>query len=175
MAVEQKIVSIPDIVIQQIRSDLAGNGVRIYAIEEVPPIFIQKDLIHPAVLEKSTCLVAGVSACPAEDREYIFLTAARLDMVRRTYVTDLDPIVMVYNFSTNSPAPSGVVRFHADFEGRTALETSDLSTPLSSLQAQVSGSQLTFEQAPQRFTEAMHFMADRFKKAFDPQNPSENP
>ncbi len=97
----------------------------------------------------------------------MFLAAARIDTVTGSYVTDLDPIVMVSDLTTRSPEPSGVVKFHGDFDGRTQYETSDTSIPVSSLQAKITGAILPFEDAPARFVQAMHYMAEQYKFKID--------
>lgn len=162
MGKDHKIVAIPGLVIAQIHADLASNGIRIYSMNEVPSLFIQKNLIHPDVAQKSTCVIAGMSGSRDSGMNYMFLAAARMDQVSGQLVTDLDPIVMVSDLYTNTARQSGIMKFHGDFEGRTEFLTADLSASLADLQSQVTGSVLDFGAAPKRFTEAMHFMAGQY-------------
>jgi hypothetical protein len=167
MGIEYKIIKIPEGVISQIHNDLENNGVKIYAMQDVPSVFIDKNIIHPDVAKKSTCVIAALSGSQGEGRNYMFLAAARIDTVSGKYVTDLDPIAMISDLSTYSPSPSAVVKFHGDFQGRTELVTSDISIPVSTLQGMVTGALLSFENAPSRFTEAMHYMAKQYKQKID--------
>ena len=162
MRQDYKIIQIPELVVAQIRSDVNNNEIRVYAMDRVPDIFIHKDLIHPDVALKSTCVVAGVSGSNDAGINYMFLAAARIDQVSGSLVTDLDPIVMVSDLSTNTARPSGVTKFHGDFIGRTEFLTSGISTNISDLQRQITGSVLQFDDAPRRFKEAMHFMAKQY-------------
>ncbi len=170
MSQKNKICTIPDDVIKKIHDDIEGNGVRIYRVCDVPDSFINKHLIHPEVLKKSTSVVAAVSGCVGDERNYIFLTTVRVDKNNEFYETDLDPIVMVSDLESNSPSPSGVIHFHGNFNGRT--ESTDIPVepyynPVKELQNEVNGSVITFEEAPDRFTNAMHYMANVYRKKIE--------
>jgi len=49
----------------------------------------------------------------------MFIAGLRRDNEGDSQVTDIDPIGMVYDLSTESSAPSGIAIFHGDFDGRT--------------------------------------------------------
>jgi hypothetical protein len=161
MGKREKLLSVPEKVIDAIKADLTGNGVHFYKVDEIPSVFIDKDLIHPDVVAKSTCMVAALSGSAADDREYMFLSTLREDKGH----TDMDPIVMVYNTNTDSPEPSGVLRLHGDFNGRTLPLSSTAS--LSELQNQTITSGAAFDQVDTRFEEAMHYMAYQYQQHFD--------
>lgn len=107
--------------IEQLHNDFIDDEVRIYIIDqdEVPATFIQPDLIHPDIFKKSQFVAVAVSGSAVEGRQYMYLAAGRIDQEKGTMVTDLDPLVMVYDLRLGTASPSGVTCFHADYEGRT--------------------------------------------------------
>ncbi|MGD0919619.1 MAG: hypothetical protein ABSB22_24535 [Thermodesulfobacteriota bacterium] len=83
-------------------------------------------------------------------------------------MTDLDPIVMVYDLRSGTPASSGVTCFHSDFEGRTEESKSQvLDMPMSDLKKDMQGDEVPFNEAPKRFTETMHHSAKVYRETFD--------
>jgi hypothetical protein len=142
MGINKKIIEPPKEVIEQLHNDFTDNTVRFYTIDrdKVPSIFIQPNLIHPDVFEKSTFVAVGVSACAGEGRKYMYLAAGRIDKKNGEMVTDLDPVVMAYDLHSGTPAPSGVTCFHGDFEGRTEeLDSNDLNASISDLEKYIQG------------------------------------
>jgi len=169
MANERKPIPIPSTVVEQLRRDLDSNGVRVHSVAEIPSFLIDRQLLHPEVLKKSQGAVVALSGCATEGRDYMFLAPIRRDEAKGTTVTDLDPIVMVFNSSTKSAEPSGVALFHSDFEGRTEPllpESGYLASTVCELRSGISGSTIPFDQAPRRFTNAMHFAAEAYNKMF---------
>jgi hypothetical protein len=164
MGISEKTVEIPNGVIEQIQNDLQNNGVKIYEIPNVPRIFVDNNLIHPNIVDRCTSVVAALSASPGEGRNYMFLVGTRIDYEKGKTLTDLDPVVMVSELPSGTPAPSGVIRFHGDFEGRTELLVETTDVRIDELREQVKGEELSFDKAPKRFTAAMHHMAKIYKK-----------
>jgi len=139
-------------------------------IDDVPEEFISKDLkdlFHPEVLSKCDTFVVAVSGCPAENRDYMFFTGLRNDRERNSQVNDLDPTGMVYDLSTESPAPSGIVVFHGDFEGRTEENYSISSKHVGEFKEEIKNKWIPFEEAPKRFTNAMHYVAKKYRDKID--------
>jgi hypothetical protein len=170
MATNKKVIKPSEEVIEQLHNDFTNNTVRIYKTDcdKVPATFIQPNLIHPDVFKKSQFVAVGVSACAAEGRQYMYLAAGRIDQEEGRMVTDLDPIVMVYDLQSGTPAPSGVTCFHADFDGRTTeFKSQVLDTPISGLKEDMQGDEIPFKDAPKRFTEAMHHSAKVYRETFD--------
>ena len=170
MTTNKKIIEPPEEVIEQLHNDFTNNTVRIYKIDrdKMPTTFIQQNLLHPDVLKKSEFVAVGVSACEEEGRQYMYLAAGRIDKEKGRMVIDLDPIVMVYDLSSGTPASSGVTCFHADFEGRTEEFKSEvLEVPISDLKKDMQGDEVPFDKAPKRFTEAMHHSAKVYRETFD--------
>jgi len=157
MGKQHKLLAVPEQVIEAIRADLNGNGVRFYKVDEIPPVFIDKDLIHPDVVAKSTCMVAALSGSAGDEREYMFLSTLRVDSGQ----TDMDPIMMVYNTTSESPEPSGILKLHGNFDGRTLPLSSTAS--LENLQSHVITTAVAFDQAPKRLINAMHYMAKEYR------------
>lgn len=161
MGKEHKVLNVPEGVVEAIRNDLSCNGVKYYKITDVPELFVDKGFIHPDVLAKSTCVVAALSGCPEEDREYMFLTTLRVDGVD----TDLDPIQMVYNIGPQASEPSGILRFHGDFADRTL--PIPITGSLQDFQNAVITTGVSFEEAEPRFSNAMHYMAQEYRQHVD--------
>jgi hypothetical protein len=162
MGKKEKIIEIAPGVINQIQKDLDYDGVHFYEIEDIPEIFINKNLINMAILDKCSCITVATSACEEDGRNYMFIAPVRVDSQDIHIVTDIDPIIMVADLTSGTPAPSGCVRFHRDFEGRTEIERiiiDPIDTPVSALRKSVKTSKKIFRYAPKRFTNAMHYMA----------------
>jgi len=156
-------------VIEQLRHDLETDGVQIYSIKEIPPFLVDKNLLHPDVVARSTGAVAALSGCKGNGRDYLFISTMRGDLSGNSVVTDLDPIVFVYDTNKGGPDPSGVALFHSEFGGRTeySCELQDsLSATVAEIQQNLSGCKLAFAEAPQRFTNAIHFTAQTYEKFF---------
>jgi hypothetical protein len=171
VGVKEKKIPIKPEIVEKIWADFDSNGVNIYRIDTIPDIFIDNQLLNPHVINKSTYAAVATSGCPQEGLEYMFMTTCRLDVNNGLYVTDLDPIVMAYNLDNKEPMPSGAVRFHGDFEGRTletGLNESSIifEDALQTLQNRIINIQLPFEDADGRFTNAMHYMADVYRKNY---------
>lgn len=97
----------------------------------------------------------------------MLLAGGRLDSTNGSVVTDIDPIVMVADLETGTPAPSGCIRFHGDFEGRTESENLNIDAidiTVHELRKKVTCSKQSFKEAPIRFTKAMHYMAKVYRK-----------
>ncbi|MGA2463772.1 MAG: hypothetical protein ABSH06_05390 [Thermodesulfobacteriota bacterium] len=164
----EKVVKIPNGVIEKIQEDLKNEGVKFYRTDEIPNNFKDKNLIHPDVLLKTTSVAVGMSACHEDRRNYMFLAPIRIDKESGKYVTDIDPIVMVADLDTGTPGMSGVVRLHDDFEGRTEeIKPEPLNVTLGELGRDVKGGTLSFQEAPERFKNAMHYMAKVYRKNLD--------
>jgi len=164
----QKVIKIPDGVIDQIQQDVKSNSVKLYQCDEIPQVFIHKDLIHPEMFKKCIGVAVGLSACCGDNRNYMYLAGMRIDKVKGENVTDFDPIVMVSNIKTGSQSPSGVAAFHSDYEGRTEiLETKLVDVSVDELKKEVKGKELSFDEAPERLKNAMHYSAEIYRNKMD--------
>ena len=107
--------------IEQLHEDNKDNTVRFYKVglDKLPADFISPSLIHADVYGKSEFVAVGVSACQTDGRQYMYLAPGRIDLENGELVTDLDPILMVYDLKSGTAEPSGVTCFHGKFEGRT--------------------------------------------------------
>ena len=167
MGRKKKIIPIPPEVVQKIRQDIESHGVKIYQLDNLPEEFVGKDLLHPDVCSKCDTFVASVSGSYEENREYMFLAGLRRDCEGDDQVTDIDPIGMVYDLSTQSPAPSGIVVFHGNFEGRTKPIYCSTAISVKELRERLSNNVMSFEEAPKRFKNAMHFVARKYQDNVD--------
>ena len=167
MGKKKKIIPIPQETVQKIREDIENDGVKIYKLDNLPKEFIDKDLLHPDVCSKCDTFVASVSGSHTERREYMFIAGLRRDSEGDNQVTDIDPIGMVYDLSTESPAPSGIVIFHGNFEGRSEEVYSSTAISVKELKGNLSDEIMSFEKAPKRFTNAMHFVAKKYRDNVD--------
>ena len=168
MRKKEKIIEIPASVVNRLQQDIKENGVIIYAHDKVPKSFINKNLIHPEVAEKCNLFYAAVSGSTPDNRAYMFLAPSRVDHERRGAVTDVDPIVFVSDLDSGAPAPSGIVTFHSEYEGRTEpldIEASEVN--MTELRGEVTTEIIPFDKAPERLKNAMHYVADKYKKKFD--------
>jgi len=170
----EKIIKIPNGVIDQIQQDITSNGVRFYRYDEVPEVFIHKDLVHPKMFNKCIGVAAALSACCADNRNYMYLAGIRTDKVKGQNVTDFDPIVLVSNIKTGSQATSGVVTFHSDYKERTKiLETKLVDVSVDELKKEVESKELSFDEAPERLKNAMHYSAEVYRKELDKESTGE--
>ena len=167
MGKTKKIVPIPANTIDKVREDLGADGVKLYEITELPKEFVGKDLIHPDVCSKCDTFVACVSGSHVDGREYMFIAGLRKDHEDGYQVTDIDPIGMVYDLEIQSPAPSGIALFHGNFQGRTEIDYSNTTITVDSLKQQLGDEMMTFANAPKRFTNAIHYVANKYKSSVD--------
>jgi len=168
MKTKTKKIIIPKTVIQQIQTDIDNHSVKIYNFNDLPSVFVGRNLIHPEIVSKSTEFYAACSGSTVENRAYMFIAAARLDHQGSNLVTDIDPIVMVAQLDDGQPYPSGAVNFHGSFSGRTEpLNPIGSSIRIEDLRNNITSETIPFEKAPPRLIEAMHYVADRYKKVFD--------
>ena len=165
MGTKKKIIPIPENTIDKVREDIDGDGVKIYELSELPEEFVSKDLIHPEICAKCDAFVATVSGSHVEGREYMFIAGIRRDKNGKDDVTDIDPIGMVYDTLADSPAPSGIALFHGKFDGRTEIVHSSTTTTVNMLKEKLGGEVMSFKEAPDRFTNAIHFVAKHYRKS----------
>ncbi|MDT8318303.1 MAG: hypothetical protein RQ824_10005 [bacterium] len=168
MGKKDKVIGINPSVIEQIKEDLdKKDGVCTYEFNKAPQIFIDKGLIHPDVAAKCTSITIATSGCEAYGRNYMFIAGCRVDSENGSIVTDIDPIVMVADLESWTPAPSGCIKFHGNFEGRTEKEripmAESLDVAVSTLRKNIKGYKKPFKDAPIRFTHTMHFMAKYYR------------
>jgi hypothetical protein len=95
----------------------------------------------------------------------MFIAGLRKDNEDGYQVTDIDPIGMIYDLDTESHAPSGIALFHGDFEGRTEIDYSNNKVTIGSIKKQLGDEIMTFEKAPKRFINAIHFVANKYKSS----------
>ena len=164
---KKKIISVPKPVIEHLREDFQNDRVKIYTVEDLPSIFVDKHLIHPEVLEKCSSISVAASGCTSDGRDYFYIAGLRVDEDDGKTVTDIDPIIMAFDQNSESPEPSGVVRFHGDFEGRTEIEIEELDVPIEQLRKEITTTEIPFDKAHKRFTQAMHYMAVEYRKNID--------
>jgi hypothetical protein len=104
----------------------------------------------------------------------MYLAGIRIDKVKDQNVTDFDPIVLVSNIETGSQWPSGVVTFHSDYKGRTEiLETKLVDVSVDELKKELKGKELSFDEAPERLKNAMHYSAEIYRKKLDKESAGE--
>jgi len=164
---KKKIIRIRPEIVQKIHEDIEKDAVKTYQIDNLPEEFIGKDLLHPDVCSKCDTFVVAVSASHVEDREYMFMAGLRRDCEGDSQVTDIDPIGMVYDSSTHSPAPSGIAIFHGNFEGRTEEVYSSTAISVKKLREKLSKNVMSFKEAPKRFINAMHYVAKKYRDNID--------
>ena len=167
MGKKKKIILIPPEIVQKIHEDIGGNRVKIYQLDDLPEQFVDKDLIHPNVYCQCDTFVAAVSGSYEENREYMFIAGLRRDCEGDNQVTDIDPIGMVYDLSTQSPDPSGIAVFHGNFEGGTDEANYSTAISVKELKEKLNNNVMSFEEAPKRFQNAMHFVARKYKDNVD--------
>ena len=167
MGKKKKIIPIPPEVVQKIREDIETDGLKIYQLDDLPEEFVGKDLLHPDVCSKCDRFVACVSGSHEENREYLFIAGLRRDHEGDNQVTNIDPIGMVYDLSTEWPAPSGIVVFHGNFQGRTEEVYSSTAISVSEFREKLGNNVMSFEEAPKRFKNAMHFVARKYRNNVD--------
>ncbi|MFQ5771987.1 MAG: hypothetical protein ACE5HX_15740, partial [bacterium] len=135
--------------------------------DHVPKEYIDFGLVHPDVADKSAGLMLTISGSAIDNRDYMVVSALRLDRDNNYYVTDMDPIVMVYDNEKNSPEASGVIRFHGNFEGRTEPTNFCISHSIAEIKRCINQEEYSFEAAPIRYQNATHYMANIYKRIFD--------
>lgn len=70
---------------------------------------------------------------------------------------------MAYDLSIGSPAPSGICIFHGNFDGRTEPTYASTATPVKVLRQKVKAEELSFDEAPERFTNTLRYIADKYR------------
>jgi hypothetical protein len=172
MGTKQKIVHIPKEFAEKIHDDFKGQNLKIRIFDDVPQEYIDFKLIHSEVAAKSAGLMLTISGDSVENRDYMVFSPLRIDRNNNYYVTDIDPIVMVYNNENDLPEPSGVVRFHGKFEGRTEPTNFSISQSISEIKNSLNPKEYDFEAAPTRYQNATHYMANIYKSIFDERSES---
>ena len=167
MGTKQKIVQIPIEFAKQIHEDFEGQNLKVCIFDHIPQKYIDFKLVHPEVAKKSAGLMLTISGSAIDHRDYMVFAPLRLDRDNNFYVTDMDPIVMVYDNERELPMPSGVVRFHGNFDGRTEPTNFNISQSIPEIKNSVNREEYTFEAAPIRYQNATHYMAKIFKSIFD--------
>jgi hypothetical protein len=163
MSKKEKIVRIPKEVIQKIHDDFEGKNLKVRIFNDVPLEYVESGLVHPEVAEKSAGLMLTVSGNNIENRDYMVVSPLRIDHNKDCYVTDLDPIVMVYNNKEGAPEPTGVIRFHGKFEGRTEPIDFKISYSVKEILSNSNYQEFDFEHAPHRYQNATHYMANIYR------------
>lgn len=162
MGKKTKVVKIDPSIIDQVISDISGDNIKFYKTEALPEAFVSKELIHPSVADKSSTFSLACSGCPSDDRVYMYLCAHREDHGE----IDLDPICFAYTISTETPSPSGVVSFHGQFEGRTSSQE-EVTEMIDMVLDDADEVTVGFEDVSKSFSNAMHHMAEIYRKKFD--------
>jgi len=168
MGKKVKKVRIPKEFAKKVHDDFEGKNLKVRIFNYVPQEYIDFDLVSQVVAEKSAGLMVAISGSEVENRDYMVFSPLRIDQDKNYYVTDMDPTVMVYNNEDNIPESSGVVRFHGKFEGRTEPTNFDICHSIKEIQNSLNYDELfDFEDAPDRYQKATHYMADIFRSIFD--------
>lgn len=162
MGIKEKQIIIPHNIVEQIRYDFDGNMVKIYNIDEVPDVFVNYGILHPEVAKKSQSFVTAVSGSNSDSKDYLLMSALRLDHSGQQYVTDMDPLILVYQSEYQSAGVTGIIQFHGDFEGRTQQAGYSIQIPISTIQNQVTSSGVLFEESDPRFANAMRHMENAY-------------
>lgn len=167
MGKKKKKIPIPQETIQRIREDLSNDGIRFYNLADLPDEYVDNNLLHPDICSKCDSFVVAISGSNIENREYMFIAGLRNDYEEGKKVTDIDPIGMIYDCSTETPAPSGIALFHGDFDGRTEEDYSSAAVSVTEMKEKIVGEVVPFSEAPQRFTNAIHFVAKKYRDNLD--------
>ena len=176
MSSQQIIRQIPAAVTEKIRLDFNSNAIKFYRFDEVPEVFIDRQVLNSNAGNKSTCAVVGLSSCPGDERDYEFLSWLRLDVdkEKKEYVTDIDPIAFYFKSTTTMQPTTAVALFHQKYEGRTEPELpikDDQKCTLTQLRETIQSTAKPFEEADERFASTMEHVANIIRK-IDPPSPS---
>lgn len=162
-----KKVRIPKEFAKKVHDDFEGENLKIRIFNYIPPEYIDLGLIHQEVAEKSAGLMVAISGSYIENRDYMVFSPLRIDQNENYYVTDIDPTVMVYNNEDDIFEPSGVLRFHGKFEGRTEPTNFNISHSIKEIQKSSNCQEFDFKDTPPRYQKATHYMADIFRRIYD--------
>jgi len=167
MGTKVKKVRIPKQFAKKVHDDFEGKNLKVRIFPRVPQDYIDFGLVSHVVAEKSAGLMVAISGSEVENRDYMVFSPLRIDQDENYYVTDMDPTVMVYNNEANIPKSSGVVRFHGKFEGRTEPTNFNISHSIKEIQNSTEYQECDFENAPDRYQKATHYMAHLFRTIYD--------
>ena len=170
MGTKHKIVHIPKEFAEKIHNDFKGQNLKIRVFDNVPQEYIDFELVPSEVAAKSAGLMLTISGDVVENRDYMVISPLRIDQKDNYNVTDMDPIVMVYDNVNDQPEPSGVIRFHGKFKGRTEPTNFYISKSINEIKNSLNPEEYDFEAAPIRYQNATHYMANIYRKIFDVNN-----
>jgi hypothetical protein len=165
---KQKVAAVSPTIVESIRRDFSSNGINLYRIEDIPEQLIGPGLFAQGALEKSTTAFVALSGSADPACDYILMGLLRKDVEKGKIVTDIDPIMLAYDTANDASFTGSLQTFHGhdDFHGRTQLLPFTVDTSLEALRSTVVTTGSLFEQADERYTNAMHFMATRFNDVF---------
>lgn len=168
MAKKQKIEAVSPQVVEFIRNEFDSNGVQLYQVDDIPSQLIGSGLLAQGAIDKTVSAFVALSGCADPEMDYILMGLVRKDADKQSgnLVTDIDPIMLAYDHSLGAPNTGSIQVFHGNFDDRTQTLMCEADTSLSDLRSTITTTGVCFEQADQRYANAMHFMAPRFKQAF---------
>jgi hypothetical protein len=157
---------------KKLLDDIGRNQVRFYRTNEFPGGFPG---FPPTLLKKCTSVTVAVSACSAEQRDYMLIASNRVDWENKGngYCYDMDPFIGYFDSDTGEPCRTGIVYYHGKFPGRSepvkeSLEYCDnLEEAVATLKDKVISSCECISQVDPRIKEAMNFMASVFRSEVD--------
>jgi len=108
--------------VKKLSKDIENLEFKTYRFDNFP-----EDLPMPeGIVDKSYSFDVAISGSATDGRDYILISANRVDYKRGKgkripgqFVTDIHPFVAFIDTSNNELYPSGILWHHADFEDRT--------------------------------------------------------
>jgi hypothetical protein len=157
---------------KKLLDDIGRNQIRFYRTNEFPGGFPR---LPPGLLKKCTSVTVAISACSADQRDYMLIAPNRVDWADKGkgYCYDMDPFIGYFDSDSGEPCRTGVFCYHGKFPGRSepveeSLEHCDnLEGAVTTLKEKVMSSSQCIDQVDHRIKEAMNFMANVFRSEID--------
>jgi hypothetical protein len=149
-------------------ADVGKNNVVCYDVEEFPASGFSSFYPKP-YLDKCSCVTVATSG-DAHNHDWMVVLPFRIDESGRAgpKVYDIDPFVVTFDSDTGSPAATGIVAYHQSFESRTSPISGydHLTKPqtVTALRQQLTTGYYPISDAVPPVAEALHHMADLFRK-----------
>ncbi len=157
---------------KKLLDDIGRNQIRFYRTNDFPGGFPG---LPPGLLNKCTGVTVAVSACSADQRDYMLIAPNRVDWASKGkgYSYDMDPFIGYFDSNSGEPCRTGIFLYHGKFPGRSepvkeSLEhCNNLDEAVTTLKEKVMSSVQCIDQVDHRIKEAMNFMADIFRSEID--------
>ena len=167
----QKLVTCHTPAVENLFLSVGGNNFCCYDVPNFP-ISSLSTFYTPEYLSKCSHFTVAISGEAKAGKDWLLVCPHRIDNSGKfnAKVADLDPFIAVLDSASWKVYPTGIVRYHSNFDERTSLiegyESLSKAETVATLRQELVTGLAPLAEAPNNVLNALQFMVTDFKKTF---------